>query len=197
MRRIGRFAVLWPTIEIRTVRTVNPMRPLRGRRIWVPESAGRALARCARPRATHGYYIDRSAVADHPASRGANAVKRRRRTSTRAHGASRGYGGGVRSSPGGTKEERERATAVILFRALRGFDRFLPADPRHTPWATELSRLRRLKNAMTSRSHGIATRGIRRGFVAVVDETVPHAPAAHPLGRNEQRFGSAGHSEAP
>jgi len=82
-------SLFWPKIEIRTVRTANPMRPLRGRRIWVPGSAGRALARCARPRATHGYCIDRSAVADHPASRGAKAVKRRR-TSTSARDASRG-----------------------------------------------------------------------------------------------------------
>jgi len=136
-------SLVCPKIEIRTARTASPMRPLRGRRIWVLGSAGRALARCARPRATHGYFIDRSAVADHPASREAIAVKRRRLERARAHGASHGYCGGVRSSPGGAKDEPERATAVALFRPLRGFDRFLPADPRLAPWATVLSRLRR------------------------------------------------------
>ena len=40
------------------------MRPLRGRRVRGGGSAGRAMARCARPRATHGYFVDRSAVAD-------------------------------------------------------------------------------------------------------------------------------------
>jgi len=43
-------------------------------------------------------------------------LKRRRRERARAHGASRGSCGGVRSSPGGAKEERKRATAVVLFR---------------------------------------------------------------------------------
>jgi len=91
------------------------MRPLRGRRGWACGSAGRALARCARPRATHGYSIDRSAVADHPASWGAKAVKRRRRESTRAHGVSRGYSAPFRSSPGGAKHESG------LLSPLRGF----------------------------------------------------------------------------
>jgi len=35
-------SLFWPKIEIRAFRTANPMRPLRGRRIWVPGSAGRA-----------------------------------------------------------------------------------------------------------------------------------------------------------
>ncbi len=39
------------------------MRPLRGRRVTAGGSAGHARARCTRPRATHGYFIDRSAVA--------------------------------------------------------------------------------------------------------------------------------------
>ena len=45
------------------------MRPLRGRCVAAGGSAGRAKARCARPRATHGYFIDRSAVAE-PTLRG-------------------------------------------------------------------------------------------------------------------------------
>ena len=40
------------------------MRPLRGRCVTAGGSAGLARARGARPRATHGYFIDRSAVAD-------------------------------------------------------------------------------------------------------------------------------------
>ena len=40
------------------------MRPLRGRCIAAGGSAGHARARCTRPRATHGYFIDRSAVAE-------------------------------------------------------------------------------------------------------------------------------------
>ena len=40
------------------------MRPLRGRGVTAGGSAGHARARCTRPRATHGYFIDRSAVAD-------------------------------------------------------------------------------------------------------------------------------------
>ena len=40
------------------------MRPLRGRCVTAGGSAGHARARCARPRATHGYFIDRSAVAE-------------------------------------------------------------------------------------------------------------------------------------
>ena len=40
------------------------MRPLRGRCVTTGGSAGHARARCTRPRATHGYFIDRSAVAE-------------------------------------------------------------------------------------------------------------------------------------
>ena len=40
------------------------MRPLRGRCVTGGDSAGLARARCTRPRATHGYLIDRSAVAE-------------------------------------------------------------------------------------------------------------------------------------
>ena len=40
------------------------MRPLRGRCVTAGGSAGHARARCTRPRATHGYFIDRSAVAE-------------------------------------------------------------------------------------------------------------------------------------
>ena len=38
------------------------VRPLRGRYVTAGGSAGLAGARCTRPRATHGYFIDRSAV---------------------------------------------------------------------------------------------------------------------------------------
>ncbi len=47
----------------RAVSLQLPMRPLRGRRNAVGGSAGHPRARCTRPRATHGYFIDRSAVA--------------------------------------------------------------------------------------------------------------------------------------
>ena len=42
----------------------NAVRPLRGRCVGAGGSAGRTKARCTRPRATHGYFIDRSAVAE-------------------------------------------------------------------------------------------------------------------------------------
>ena len=53
----------------RTLSLGLKMRPLRGRRLVVGGSAGHARARCTRPRATHGYFIDRSAVAESAAPR--------------------------------------------------------------------------------------------------------------------------------
>ena len=56
----------------RTISLGLKMRPLRGRCVRAGNSAGHARARCTRPRATHGYYIDRSAVADLTAPRSRN-----------------------------------------------------------------------------------------------------------------------------
>ena len=52
--------------------SVRGGRLLRGRCVLVGGSAGRAKARCTRPRATHGYFIDRSAVAESPGERSRN-----------------------------------------------------------------------------------------------------------------------------
>ncbi len=49
---------------LRTLSLGLKMRPLRGRCVTDGDSAGHARARCTRPRATHGYCIDRSAVAE-------------------------------------------------------------------------------------------------------------------------------------
>jgi len=69
--------------------------------------------------------------------------ERRRRESTRAHGASRGSAGRNRSKP---RKGRKRATAVARSRssfAPPGLDRVPPQYPRLTPWTTVLLRLRR------------------------------------------------------
>jgi len=104
----------------------------------------RLLAALARARPTA---ITSTAVANHPVSRGAKAVKRRRRESTRAHGVSRGSAGRNRSKP---RKGRKRATAIAHSRssfAPPGLDRTPPQYPRLAPWALALSRLRRLRMA--------------------------------------------------
>jgi len=103
--------------------------------------------------------------------------KRRRRDSTRAYGVSRGYCGGVRSSPGGAKEKRERATAVALFRPLRGFDRFLRADPRLTPWTLVLSPLRGFRMARGPATLLVSSEGVRRRRVGSCYAKRPSADA--------------------
>jgi len=153
------------------------------------------------PRATHGYYIDRgrNGAAGGSAGRALARCTRRARPrailSTAPRSRTRLRLGGPNSRHfhvdrkhrcSGAPEEcdgmyrpygvRASHTAIPTAYAV-GSGAFAPPALR--------------KNAMPTRSRGTTTRGVRRGFV-----TVPHAPAADPLGRNEQRFGSAGHSEA-
>ena len=67
----------YPSCQLRILETAfwrspsishRAVRPLRGRCLGAGSSAGRARTRFTRPRATHGYFIDRSAVADGTAS---------------------------------------------------------------------------------------------------------------------------------
>jgi hypothetical protein len=73
LRRGGRCTVRRSRYrQLRTLSLGLTMRPLRGRCLTAGGSAGHARARCTRPRVTHGYLIDRSAVAESTAPRSRN-----------------------------------------------------------------------------------------------------------------------------